>query len=309
MRMSSQSPVRIAATTVLAAFLVTLSSGQQLNPRSDPAKGFDPRAAGKGQRKAVSTTPDAGEVNPASPIVALPPHGNVNGGVDYGFINVGVVFGARIYSGNFAQAIELFYYIPSTSDNYYRVGDYRGSTGRIGGNNGDDAGAYYCPDGYAAVGLQGGSGLAIDRVGLVCGQIGDFSKLTSLPIFGGNGGNAFYDNCASTRSLGFLTGVRVRSSSWMDSLQGICQVAPRDRSEIPSSATAKPAVKLADDLAVSIAVGAGQSEVLQKLGEPDSKISGDVERFIYQLQSGGTLRVELEDGRVTKVQTSGGHGS
>jgi hypothetical protein len=309
MRISGQSPVRIAAATVLAAFLVTLSSGQQLNPRSDPAKGFDPRAVGKGQRKVVSATPDAGGVNPASPIVALPPHGNVNGGVDYGFINVGVVFGARIYSGNYAQAIELFYYIPSNSDNYYRVGDYRGATGRIGGNKGDDAGEYYCPDGYAAVGLQGGSGLAIDRVGLVCGQIGDFSKLTSLPIFGGNGGNAFYDNCASTRSLGFLTGVRVRASSWMDSLEGICQAAPSGGSEIRSSATAKPAVKLADDLAVSIAVGAGRSEVLQKLGEPDSKISGDVERFIYQLQSGGTLRVELEDGRVTKVQTSGGHGS
>jgi hypothetical protein len=309
MRMNSQSPVQIAAATVLAAFLVTLSSGQQLSPRSDPAKGFDPRAVPRGQRKALSTTADAGGVNPASPIVALPPHGNVNGGVDYGFINVGVVFGARIYSGNFAQAIELFYYIPSNSDNYYRVGDYRGSTGRIGGNSGTDAGDYYCPDGYAAVGLQGGSGLAIDRVGLVCGQIGDFSKLTSLPIFGGNGGSAFYDNCAGTRSLGFLTGVRVRSSSWMDSIQGICQAAPSAGPEIRSSVTAKSTLKLADDLAASIAVGAGRSEVLQKLGEPDSMISGDGERFIYQLQSGGTLRIELEDGRVTKVQNSGEHGS
>src|SRR5271168_1655122 len=106
MPMSSQSPFRIAAAIVLPAFLVTLSSGQQLNP-SDPAKGFDPDAVHEGQRKAVSTTPDAGRVNPASPILALPPHGNVNGGVDYGFINVGVVFGARVYSGSFAQAIEL----------------------------------------------------------------------------------------------------------------------------------------------------------------------------------------------------------
>jgi hypothetical protein len=229
----------------------------------------------------------------------------VNGGVDYGFINAGVVFGARIYSGSFAQAIELFYYIPSNSDNHYRVGDYRGSTGRIGGNGGTDNGEYYCPGGYAAVGLQGGSGLAIDRVGLVCGQIGDLSKVTSLPIFGGNGGNAFYDNCLSTRSLGFLTGVRVRAGSWMDSIQGICQAAPSGDSETPASVKAKPKLELTDDLATSIGVGADRNEVLQKLGEPDSKISGDVERFIYQLQSGRTLRIELEGGRVTKVRSSG----
>jgi hypothetical protein len=294
--------MRPATTIVLAFFFGTLISGQQLSPASDPAKGFDPRAVHKTQLKTVSTTSDPGRVNPASPIFALPPHGNVNGGVDYGFINVGVVFGARVYSGQFAQAIELFYYIPSNPDNRYRAGDYRGSTGRIGGNSGTDSGEYYCPDGYAAVGLQGGSGLAIDRVGLVCGKIGDFSRLTSLPIFGGNGGNAFYDNCGSIRSLGFLTGVRVRAGSWMDSIQGICQASASSDSETPSSPKTKPTLKLADDLAASISVGADRSEVLQKLGEPDSKISGDDERFNYQLQSGGTLRIELEHGRVTKVQ-------
>ncbi len=65
-------------------------------------------------------------------------------------------------------------------------------------------------------------------------------------------------------------------------------------------------VKLADDRAASIAVSADRSEVLQKLGEPYSKISGDVERFTYQLESGGTLRIELEDGRVTKVESTRG---
>jgi hypothetical protein len=302
--MTGQSPVQIVVVIVLPVLLATLSSGQQLNPVVDPAKGFDPGAVHKRQPKAVSTSFDAGRVDPASPIVALPQHGNVNGGVDYGFINVGVVFGARIYSGNFAQAIELFYYLPSNADNHYRRGDYRGSTGRIGGNGGTDSGEYYCPDGYAAVGLQGGSGLAIDRVGLVCGQIGDLSKVISLPIFGGKGGNAFYDNCVSTRSLGLLTGVRVRSGSWMDSIQGICQAAPSGDSEAPS-VKAQPTFKLADDLAASIGVGADRSAVLQKLGEPDSKIDGDGERFIYQLQSGGTLRIELEGGRVTKVRSSG----
>lgn len=187
--MSTRSHTHLAAATVfLALLLVSLSSGQQLPARSDPAKGFDPRVVPRRTSKAVSSAPDAGRVDPASPISLLPQHGNANGGMDHGYSNMGVVFGATIYSGNLADAIELFYYIPSNSDNLYRKGDYRASTGRIGGNGGSDNGEYYCPDGYAAVGLQGASGLAVDRVGLVCGQIGDLSKLVALPIFGGNGG-------------------------------------------------------------------------------------------------------------------------
>jgi hypothetical protein len=306
MRMSPQSRAQIPVATIfLAVLLVTTSSGQQLHPRSDPTKGFDPSVIPRRTSKALSTTSDAGKVNAASPILSLPQHGNANGGVDHGYINMGVIFGVRLYSGNLVDAIELFYYIPSNSDNFYREGDYRASTGRIGGNGGADNGEYYCPVGYAAVGLQGASGLAVDRVGLVCGQIGDLSKVVALPIFGGNGGNAFYDNCGSTRSLGFLTGVRVRSGAWMDSIEGLCQAAAGSDSETPAVET-KPVVKLADALAASIPVGAERSEVLQKLGEPYSKISGDSERFTYLLQSGRTLRIELEDGRVTKVQGAGG---
>jgi hypothetical protein len=58
---------------------------------------------------------------------------------------------------------------------------------------------------------------------------------------------------------------------------------------------------------MTITAGADLSEVLQKLGEPSSKIRGDFERLTYQLESGGTLKIELEDGRVTKVQRTGGH--
>ena len=306
MRMRIPSSAQIAVATMLVGgFLGTLGSAQPLHPRSDPSKGFDPRAVPRRTSKAAGAPSDAGRVNPASPISLLPQHGNVNGGVDHGYSNVGVVFGAKIYSGHLVQAIDLFYYLPSDSDNFFRAGDYRASTGRIGGNGGADSGEYYCPEGYAVVGLEGASGLAVDRVGLVCGQIGDLSKIVALPIFGGNGGNAFHDNCASVHSLGFLTGVRVRSGAWMDSIQGLCQAAGSGDSETPA-VTAKPAVKLADDRVASIAVGADRNEVLQKLGKPDSSISGDVERFTYQLQSGGTVRIELEDGRVTKVQSTGG---
>lgn len=303
--MSKQSYAQMAAAVILTVHSATLVSGQSLHPRSDPAKGFDPRAVPTRPSVAVNTT-DAGRVNPGSPISLLPQHGNANGGVDHGYSNVGVIFGARIYSGNLAVAIELFYYNPSNSDNFYRDVDHRASTGRIGGNGGTDNGMVFCPEGYAAVGLQGASGLAVDRVGLVCGQIGDLSKVIALPIFGGNGGNAFSDNCAATRSLGFLTGVRVRTGAWMDSIQGLCQAAVSGNVDTPAVED-KPVLKLADSLAANIAVGADRSEVLQKLGEPSSRIAGDFERFTYQLQSGGMLRIEFEDGRVTKVQNVGGH--
>src|ERR1700735_2920618 len=129
-RLSARSRAQIAGTSMFLAILpVTLSSGQQADPRSDPTKGFDPRAVPRKASKAVSTTADTGKVNPASPIILLPHHGNVNGGLDHGYSNMGVVFGARVYSGNLAEAIELFYYIPSDSDNFYREGDYRASTG------------------------------------------------------------------------------------------------------------------------------------------------------------------------------------
>jgi len=166
----------------------------------------------------------AGTVNPGGGMNPLPQHGNINGGVDHGYSKVGVIFGAKIYSGNFADAIELYYYVPSNPDNLYREGDQRTSTGRIGGNGGVDRGDYYCPEGYAGVGLQGASGTAaVDRLGLICGKIGNLTQIVSLPVFGGGGGSVFNDNCGSIHSLGFLTGVRVRSGDWMDSIQGLCQ--------------------------------------------------------------------------------------
>lgn len=301
------------ASMFLALLTATPSSGQPLRPRSDPSKGFNSSVATGRISKPATAVTDAVRVDPARPIFLLPQHGNANGGVDYGYNNVGVIFGARIYSGNLAMAIELFYYIPSNADNFYREGDYRASSGRIGRDTGTDNGAYYCPEGYAAVGLEGASGLAVDRVGLLCGQIGNLAKVVALPIFGGNGGNAFRNNCASTGSLGFLTGVRVRSGAWMDSIQGLCQAGPGGAPEPSTKAAptkakpAKPIDKLTEERAVSIAVGADRSEVLEKLGQPSLMIGGALERFEYQLESGGTLTVEFADGRVTKIERRGGH--
>jgi len=68
-----------------------------------------------------------------------------------------------------------------------------------------------------------------------------------------------------------------------------------------SSAPAKPIVKVSDELAAGVSVGAGQANILEKLGEPHSRISGDVERYTYFLQSGGSLKLDFADGRVTQV--------
>lgn len=214
-----------AATLFLVVFSVTSCIGQHLPPRADPAKGFDPNAGAKKSTTGVSemTPAPVTRATQAGSVIPLPEHGNVNGGMDRGYSNFGIIFGARIYGANLANAIELFYYIPSNSDEFYREGDYRASTGRIGRDSGVDLGGYYCPEGYAAVGVQGASGLGVDRIGLICGKIGDLSRVVALPVLGGKGGNAFKEICDRTYSSGYLTGVRVRSGAWMDSIQGLCQ--------------------------------------------------------------------------------------
>jgi hypothetical protein len=213
---------RVAAACLLALISVTVCIGQQSRRLADPTRGFDPYPDNG------SRTASPGLVSPTksfdSPTVfLLPHHGNVNGGTDRGYSNVGIIFGARIYGDNLVKAIELFYYVPSGSDMSYREGDYRASTGRIGSEKAGDLGGYYCPEGYAAVGLQGAAGLGVDRLGLVCGKIGELSRVTFLPVLGGRGGNPFRDTCDRTWSSGFLTGVRVRSGLWMDSIEGLCQ--------------------------------------------------------------------------------------
>ena len=221
---------RAAFATLVLAVLASLAQGEPSHSPSNPATGFVPNA-----HVAKSASVDL------SSVVALRQHGNGNGGTDYGYHNVGVIFGAKVYSGTYAVAIELYFYIPSQPDYLYRDGDFRGSTGRIGNATGADGGEYYCPEGYAAVGMQGSSGLAIDRVGLLCGKIGDFSKLVSMPLFGGNGGGPFSDNCASVQSSGLMTGVRVRSSSWMDSIQALCQAGGPISVAAPETAPPLPA--------------------------------------------------------------------
>jgi len=167
-----------------------------------------------------SIRPDLGAPGSLSP---LPQHGNINGGTDRGYNDVGIIYAMRLYTGNFADSVSFAWYQPSNPDNFYRGGDKWGNTPQIGGSGGVDRGWYYCPQGYVAVGLQGASGTAaVDRLGLICGQIGATANTFTLPVFGGTGGSVFYDTCQQN---GFMTGARVRSGDWMDSIQGLCRAA------------------------------------------------------------------------------------
>jgi hypothetical protein len=174
----------------IVSALVAPSRAQQPQPAADPAKDFVP----------------------TQPVVVF----------KRSQANVGIIFGARIYGRSLVTGLDLFYYVPSSRDNYYREGDYRGTSRRIGGD-GNYLGEVFCAAGYAAVGLQGAAGLGIDRLGLICGKIGTLSQGTDLPILGGRGGNPFKDTCNTTSSTGYLTGVRVRAGAWIDSIQGFCQ--------------------------------------------------------------------------------------
>ena len=226
LRRASASQLRVGMVlgTIVSA-LVAPSRAQQARPAADPAKGFDPTRSGvviTGSRTTVvSVAPTT--VIEAKNVIPLPQHGNANGGKDQGLNNLGIIFGARVYGKSLVTGLDLFYYVPSSRDNYYREGDYRGTLRRIGGD-GDSLGRFFCPAGYAAVGLQGAAGLGIDRLGLICGKIGNPSQGTDLPILGGRGGNPFKDTCNTTSSTGYLTGVRVRAGVWIDSIQGFCQV-------------------------------------------------------------------------------------
>lgn len=232
---------RFIFTLLPVVLLSTMAAGQAAQPPADPAKGFDLAGPPSVNGRVITAPPAAALDFLNGPVYLLPAHGKEDGGVDRGYRNVGIIFGARIFGDNVSKAVELFYYIPSQPDNLYRAGDYRSSTGRIGSTAGNDGGVYFCPEGYVAVGLQGGSGLGIDRVGFVCGKLGNLSQVVALPVSGGQGGTSFYDNCASLPSTGLLTGVRIRAGMWMDSIQGICQAAPKTEAGTSGS---KPSPKL-----------------------------------------------------------------
>lgn len=211
---------------VVTLFVLAAASGaaQQSRPPADPTKGFEQNVAAQVQSR--NGEPVLTKTIEAKTLIPLPDEGHLEGGADRGLINAGIIFGARLFgpSQGTPDSVELFYYVPSAPDNYYREGDYRASTGRIGSTGGTDQGGYYCPQGYAVVGIQGeNNGLGISRLQFLCGKIGNLSLLAPLPSSGHGGGTPFRHVCDPTYSTGFLTGIRLRTGMWMDSIQGYCQ--------------------------------------------------------------------------------------
>ena len=212
----------LLAVALVLTFGIANSKAQQPmpcmnHPDASPSALRPPFFVSKERSHAGIIRPALGAPGSLSP---LPFQGNPNTGVDRGFIDVGLIYAVRIYSGNFVDSIELAWYMPSQPDNFARCGDAYGATHRIGHEGGNTQDWQYCPQFWVAVGLQGASGgAAADRVGLICGQIGAPANNFTLPIFGGNGGNPFSDVCQSN---GFMTGVHVRSGDWMDGIQGLC---------------------------------------------------------------------------------------
>jgi hypothetical protein len=94
--------------------------------------------------------------------------------------------------------------------------------GPFGGSGGVDRGWHYCPAGYGAIGLQGGAGSRIDRVGLICGNLNDLNDRKTTPVFGGGNGTPFYDTCGQP---GFLSGISGKAGKELDRLQGQCRAA------------------------------------------------------------------------------------
>jgi hypothetical protein len=67
-----------------------------------------------------------------------------------------------------------------------------------------------------------------------------------------------------------------------------------------TAGTQRPPVS--DDDVKALAVGASRSDLLQKLGAPHMKLTGDTEYYTYLLASGNSAQVELEGGKITHVQ-------
>jgi hypothetical protein len=133
-----------------------------------------------------------------------------------------LINGINVRSGKFVDNIQLAFYIPSQPDNRFRQGDQTGFIGPVGGDGGSPSGWQFCPDGFAAVGLQGAAGRYVDRLGLICGRVDNPASTFTTPVFGGPGGAPFFDVCGSQ---GFLSGADVRAGKLIDQVRGNCIAA------------------------------------------------------------------------------------
>lgn len=157
----------------------------------------------------------------------LPARGGWGGG-NFGFYGGGVIYAVRVRSGSYVDQLTQFcYYVPSGVDNSYRAGDFWTCVGPFGGSGGADRGFFSCPNGGTGggvIGIQGGSGSYMDRLGVICtrdvNHPDPYSSLNvASPQWGGGGGSVFRDMCPYNS---LLSGFSIRAGSYLDQIQGHC---------------------------------------------------------------------------------------
>jgi hypothetical protein len=133
-----------------------------------------------------------------------------------------VIYGLQVNSGRLVDRVTFFYYQPTRTDNIY-AGEATFAV-TFGGNGGANRNpTFTCPANQGVIGLRGGSGKYLDRIGVICGDVTTpdpaSSSNTFSPLWGGPGGGFFDDRCEHGR---LIDSFNIRSGSVIDNLQAIC---------------------------------------------------------------------------------------
>lgn len=183
--------------------------------QANAASGLLPPPAAPGEGHAVAAL----QLGAPGTVYNLTPQGG-SGGTPIS-LRGAIIYAIQADSGSYVDRVALGYYIPSHPDNLYRQGDTYGTLGPAGGGGGTYHDWAYCPTNEGAIGIQGSSGIYVDRLGLICSNVTspNSNNETTLPVYGGTGGSYFYDDCGT----GYLMdGVNIRSGVYVDQIQGIC---------------------------------------------------------------------------------------
>lgn len=70
---------------------------------------------------------------------------------------------------------------------------------------------------------------------------------------------------------------------------------------VPQAPPGNPLPPIEDARVERLTIGDQRSEVLEKLGEPHVRISGDLERYTYLLQSGKAVKLDFENGLLKRI--------
>jgi len=192
-----------------------------VSDRTSEGEGLRAPGALPGEGRDVSEL----QLGPISTEYRLAEHGG-NGGSYTGHFGNGVIYGVRMYSGDYVDKIQFAYYFPSNADNKFRTGDYWATTQYLGGGGGSNRGWSYCPTGMGVIGLRGDSGGYVDRLGITCSDADtpDPNRTANWysNLNGGGGGSWFSDTCVG----GYLIdGFNIRSGAYLDNIQGLCIAA------------------------------------------------------------------------------------